>query len=392
MKFVFFFLFFFVHLFSQAQFRVGFNANEAKEMIQLCNSFTYLELYHSDKDIIPEGYTRTYTSPVLGMDNLFQIYTKGKVAVINFRGSTDKKQSWMENIHSAIIPAIGSIEIKDKTFNYKFARDTVAGVHAGYALGLAYLHEELLHQIKLLNKKGIFQIYITGHSQGGSLAILTRAYLGYLPHHKLNKKNRFKVYTFAQPMVGNIEFTQEYDSKYSDKGMSYSMINKADVVPKMPISYNDTTFWKSHLGKLLSKEEKLDKSAMFKEGMTLLFQRKLQGINEKFGHSVEKQIEKELGEITLPEPKKEINYAQVGNLIILPSPQYPLEMKDSTLLENEEFLASHPRDEKGVFLNKSVYKKTSVSQNHKTYNYYTAVLQVYFPEEYNRVEPKLFGL
>ncbi len=392
MKFFLFLLFIFVINFSQAQLHGGFNSEEAKEMIQLCNSFTYLELFNSDKDIIPKGYTKIYTSPVLGMDNRFQIYTKGKAAVINFRGSTDKKQSWMENVHSAIIPAIGRIEIKDKTFKYKFARDTVAGVHAGYALGLAYLHEELLHQIKLLNKKGIYQIYITGHSQGGSLAILARAYLGYLPHHKLNKKNKFKVYTFAQPMVGNIEFTQEYDSKYSDKGMSYSMINKADLVPKMPISYNDTTFWRSHLGKILSKGEKLNKTAMFKEGMTLLFQRKLQGINEKFGKSVEKQIEKELGEITLPDPKKEINYSQVGNLIILPSPQYPLAMKDSALLNNREFMANHPRDKNGVFEDKSVYKKTSVSQNHKPYNYYTSVLQVYFPEEYNRVEPKLFGL
>ncbi len=385
------YLIFSIH-FSFAQFKTGFNPQEVKDMIQICNSFTYIDLYGSDEAIIPSGYTKTYTSPVLGMDNCFQVYTKGKLGVINFRGSTDKKQSWMENVHSAILPAIGKIEIKDKTFHYQFAKDTIAGVHAGYALGLAYLHEELLTQIKKLNKRGIHHIILTGHSQGGSLAILTRTYLGYLSHHKLNKKNQFKVIVFAQPMVGNIEFVKEYNYKYSDKELSFSLINKADLVPKMPISYNDTTFWRSHLGKLLSKEEKFDKSAMFKEGMTLLFQKKILGINEKFGKSVEKQIEKELGEITLPNPKKEINYSQVGNLIILPSPQYPLEMKDSTLLNDEAFLATHPRDENGVFLDKSVYKKTTMSQNHKPYNYYTAVLQVYFPEEYEKIEPKLFGL
>lgn len=381
-----------ISLSSQAQFKSGFNATEAKDMIQICNSFLYLELYGSDREILPKGYQKVYTSPVLGMDNRFQIYTKGKIGVIHFRGSTDKKQSWMENIHSTIIPAIGKIEIKGKDFNYKFAKDTIAGVHAGYSLGMAYLHEELLHQIKLLNHKGIFNIYLTGHSQGGSLAILTRAYLGYLPHHKLNKKNQFKVYVFAQPMVGNIEFVNEYNRLYSDKGMSYSLLNKEDIVPTMPVSFNDTTFWKSHLGKVLSKEEKLDKSVMFKEGMTILFQKKLQRINEKFGRSVEKQIEKELGEITMPNPKKEINYAQIGNVKWIPAPEYPLELKDSTILTNEEFLATHPRDENGVFLDKRVYKKTTIAQNHKSYNYYTAILKVYFPDEYERVEPKLFGL
>ena len=349
-------------------------------------------MYETDKDILPKGYSKVYTSPIIGMDNRFQVYTKGSVGVINFRGSTDKKQSWMENIHSAIIPAIGKIKIKDKTFKYKFAKDTIAGVHAGYTLALAYLEDELLHQIKALNKKGIYNIYLTGHSQGGSLAILSNALFHYLPHYKLNKKNVFKVYAFAQPMTGNIEFVKEYNSHFSEKGMSFSMINEADIVPTMPISFNDTTFWKSHIGKILSKEEKLDKSDMFKEGMTILFKRNLQGINEKFGKSVEKQIEKELGEITMPHPNKEINYSQVGNLIILPSPQYTLEMKDPSLLNDDEFLSNHPRDKNGVFINKSVYKKTSVSQNHKPYNYYTAVLQVYFPEEYERVEPKLFGL
>ncbi len=376
--------------FSQAQFKSGFNPSEAKEMIQICNSFLYLELYGSDKEILPDAYQKVYTSPVLGMDNRFQVYTKGKIGVIHFRGSTDKKQSWMENIHSAIIPAVGEIDIKEKKFKYQFANDTIAGVHAGYSLGLAYLHEELLHQIKLLNHKGIHDIYLTGHSQGGSLAILTRAYLGYLSHHKLSKKNNFKVYVFAQPMVGNIEFVREYNLLYSEKGMSYSLLNKEDIVPKMPISYNDTTFWKSHLGKILSKDEKFDKSEMLKEGMAILFQRKLQSINEKFGKSVEKQIEKELGEVSFPNPKKEFNYAQIGNVKWLPAPVYPLELKDSSILENEEFLSTHPRDENGVFIDKRVYKKTTVAQNHKTYNYYTAVLKKYFPEEYEAVEPKLF--
>ncbi len=77
---------------SFAQFQEGFNNEEARDMIAICNSFPFLDLY-DDVDIIPPGYTKKYTSGTFGMDNKYQIYTKGKVAVINLRGSNDKKAS-----------------------------------------------------------------------------------------------------------------------------------------------------------------------------------------------------------------------------------------------------------------------------------------------------------
>jgi hypothetical protein len=185
---------------SFAQLKRGFDPQEVKEMIALCNSYSYLELYNDDRAIIPKGYTKIYSSPVIGMDNKFQVYTKGNIGVVNFRGSTA----------------------------------------------------------------------------------------------------------------------------------------------------------------------------------------------EKFGQSVNKQIERELGNIELPQPKNEINYSQICNIIMLPPPDYPLELKDSSLLNDSVFLAAHPRDHNGVFQDKSVYKKTPMSLNHKPYNYYTSVLKLYFPKDYEKVEPKLF--
>ncbi|MDP4797806.1 MAG: hypothetical protein NWR50_02995, partial [Crocinitomicaceae bacterium] len=70
-------LFFTTLSFSQLQ--KGFDPQEAKEMIMVCNSFTYLELYRDDEEIIPIGYTKTYTSKKAGMDNVFQVYTHGKI-------------------------------------------------------------------------------------------------------------------------------------------------------------------------------------------------------------------------------------------------------------------------------------------------------------------------
>ncbi|MEJ6582811.1 MAG: hypothetical protein QNL61_06825 [Crocinitomicaceae bacterium] len=76
----------------------------------------------------------------------------------------------------------------------------------------------------------------------------------------------------------------------------------------------------------------------------------------------------------------------------MPEPEYLLELKDSTILKDKAFLKEHPRDKKEVFEDKSLYKKTSMPLQHKTYNYYTAILRTYFPKEYNRIEPKSFGL
>jgi hypothetical protein len=64
-----------------------FDKEEALDMIALCNSFSFIELYNSDSMIIPKGYEKIYTSGVLGMENKYQVYKKGKIAVICFRGS-----------------------------------------------------------------------------------------------------------------------------------------------------------------------------------------------------------------------------------------------------------------------------------------------------------------
>ena len=132
-----------------AQFYSQENTNEAKDMAAICNSFTFLELYNSDEIIIPKGYEKIYTSGIFGMDNKYQIYQTKTKAVINIRGSTTKTISWMENIYSSMVPAKGEIVMQDETFKYEFASDTVAGVHAGYALGIAFLAKTLFITLKV---------------------------------------------------------------------------------------------------------------------------------------------------------------------------------------------------------------------------------------------------
>ena len=79
--------------FSFAQLQEGFDPNEAKACIAMCNSYTFQDLYDSDINILPEGYEKVFTSEVVGLDNMFQVYEKGEVGAINLRGLTSKFQS-----------------------------------------------------------------------------------------------------------------------------------------------------------------------------------------------------------------------------------------------------------------------------------------------------------
>ena len=166
---------------SFGQLKPGFSIEETKHTIALCNSYNFTKQFNSDQSIIPTGYNLSYTSDVMSMDNKFQVYENDKIGVINFRGSTGNVISWVENCYSAMIPAKGTIFIDGNAAEYAFAKDEDAAVHAGYGLTIVILSDVLKAQIKALNSKGIYDIIITGHSQGGALAMMTRAYLENMP-------------------------------------------------------------------------------------------------------------------------------------------------------------------------------------------------------------------
>lgn len=381
-------------MYSYSQHTAGFVPTEARDMIQICNSFTYLDLYGSDSEIIPANYVRSYTSPAVGMDNKFQIYTHTieKKAVVNFRGSTDKKSSWLANMYSSMIPASDKIVRGGATFDYTCAENREATIHAGYMLAVSYLAEDLLQQIKQLNSQGIYTIYITGHSQGGALAQLCRAYLNFLPKSKLSNKNAFKVYAFANPMVGNKEFAQEYKKRFADPGFSFLIHNPADFVTKMPVSYDDTTFLKSNLQTLLFDRENFSMKESMKEGLLNMMGSKIGMLNNFMSNNVQGELAKELGEFKMPDGKVEANYIHTSEPILIPATEYPLELKDSSILHNDSLMRVYKRDQNGVFEDKSVYKKQKEVLQHKPYNYYTALLKVYFNEEYTRMDQKYFVL
>ena len=93
------------------QFQPGFQPDEARDMIMLCNTHTFTDLYGSDEKILPSGYTRIYSSVTTPLDTKFEVFRNGTVGVIEFRGSTANMMSWMVNVHSSMIPAEGRMVI-----------------------------------------------------------------------------------------------------------------------------------------------------------------------------------------------------------------------------------------------------------------------------------------
>ncbi|MDJ0751704.1 MAG: lipase family protein, partial [Woeseiaceae bacterium] len=95
-------------------------------------------------------------------------------------------------------------------------------VHRGFFLSMDVLWPEILEDLSELEG----DLYITGHSLGGAIAVLTgRRVLD----EKLKKLKLKGVYTFGQPMVGNSRFAQ-----LSHKLDLYRHVYGQDVVAYLP--------------------------------------------------------------------------------------------------------------------------------------------------------------
>jgi len=384
MKYALFFALFCCTQYSFAQLYEGFNPEEVRDLSALCSSYTFENLYGSDKEIIPKSYTKVFTSPVIGMDNKFQVYEKGNIGVINFRGSTDKVSSWVENMYSAMIPAKGSMKIDKKEMTYKFSAAENAAVHSGYSLAIVLLSPLIIEQIQQLNKKGIHHILITGHSQGGALATLCRAYVEHLPKGTISNKNVFKTYAFACPMSGNKAFSEDYYALYADNNMSYTIINPADLVPSMPMHYEDNgkVFSKDRLKKWLFGQESFDIRKIGTEFLVKKFEKSLKSYVNSSNKILEKAISSNYQSIDMPAYVDDINYYQTGIIRELQPFKYPkIKLDPSTLTEKQ--LSKLKPDAEGNY-----YKKEPSFYQHKPYNYYVGVLKEYFSRDYKNLKVK----
>ena len=370
-----------------AQKTKDFNTEECRDMLALCNSYTFRDLYGTDTAILPKDYKLIYQSPSLGMDNMYQLYIRDRTAVINFRGSTAEMRSWWANLHAAMIPAEGKITGDFGELNYRYAVSEGAAVHSGYGLALVFITQDLRRQLDTLKQLGATEIIITGHSQGGALANLLFAIF----HNQLNCELcddfTYRVYAFAAPMVGNSVFCKEYRERYCETNLSYNIINIDDPVPRLPIKFNDTIPTSKRSRKTIKR------SISFRNFLERYIDYQWKGyitremliMTEVASSQANKYLEQQ---VVFPSFINTADFDYLGNIIQLDPFDYPKILKDSSNLENNFYSRWLKNDRETRLKTRFFYKRGSWGYQHKPYNYYIEFLRTYHREEYKEWEPK----
>jgi triacylglycerol lipase len=111
-------------------------------------------------------------------------------------------------------------------FETKFQIPGWGRIHEGWADGVAVVLGKVAEALKT-HDDGTRPLWITGHSLGGALAMVTAAVLVNMQNHRLAG-----VYTFGQPRVGDREFRTRYDQAL--RAFTFRCVNDRDLVPHLP--------------------------------------------------------------------------------------------------------------------------------------------------------------
>lgn len=175
-------------------------------------SYTQLE-QGTEGVILPANYrivAPITASSFLSGRELFGFITEtDSQIVIVFRGTTTASD-WISDVIARQTP-------------FPYAKDCGL-VHQGFLDIYQSARKPLLAAMKPLSSHK--QLYLTGHSLGGSLATLCAADLA-----ANTKFTSPSVYTFGSPRVGNPTFVNFYNRR---TGPHYRVFNRNDVVPSLP--------------------------------------------------------------------------------------------------------------------------------------------------------------
>jgi hypothetical protein len=314
------------HFISAAQLlKPGFEKTECIEMLKLGAKFG--DSVYMSKIPDPEHFKKIYRSPVMGMDNCWDLWINPNgIAAISIRGTTKNAVSWLENFYGAMVPAKGELHLSDSfTFKYELASNPRAAVHIGWLIGTAFLSEDILPKIDSLYKTGTRNFIITGHSQGGAICFLLTSYLYSLQKQKrLPADIRFKTYCMAGPKPGNLYYAYDYEAM-TQYGWAYNVVNPADWVPETMFSiqtvddFNKTNFF-SNAKEYMSKQPFPKNIALkyFYNRMDKPVRKAEYRFQDCLGNFMYKYVKKALPKFEQPVYYNSMAYVRVGNTIVLP--------------------------------------------------------------------------
>ena len=155
-----------------------------------------------------------------------------KFAVVAFRGTKNTKD-WMTDLYATPV-----------SFQWIFENGPgVGNIHAGFGHAVrdawrkvsAAVEELIPAQTAAKDLKGLSTepqrtLWLTGHSLGAALAVLTGAAYSMWDLARIRPVNG--IYTFGQPRIGLYQFCGNYDHLL--RGKTFRFINKEDLVPRVP--------------------------------------------------------------------------------------------------------------------------------------------------------------
>lgn len=323
---------------AQNKLQPGFDAKEYISLLSLGfygNSIADSNERKNRRDI----YTKEYTSPEVGLKNQWSLYLRNdNVAVIAVRGTVGDMVSWAANFYAAMIPATGTLHLNDSTaFRYKLSADTLAAVHVGWTVALASMAPDIVSKVKDVYSKGVRNIYLIGHSQGGAITFLLRSYLYYLQEDgTLPKDILFKTYCSAAPKPGNMYYA--YDFEYITRGgWAYTIVNRLDWVPETPYSIQRIQDMNA-LNPLINTKKLLKKQPFFIRLVGGIFYgkvnrkpRKAQQVYTRYLGKVlyKRAIKKALPGFKEPGYVSSVNYMRAGNpIVLMPDEEYRQHFKE----------------------------------------------------------------
>jgi hypothetical protein len=222
---------------SAGELKPGFDPEEYLGVLQRCAGQVKHTIF--PKTAAPLSFKKVYTSPEMGLHNRWELWVSndGTTMTVNLRGTVSAMDNGLENIYAAMVPATGTLWLNDTTeFHYKFAADPRALVHAGWTFGACSLLPDIFSHIRETYAKGIKQVIIEGHSQGGALAFLVRSAIHYQQaENNLPADLVIKTYCSAAPKPGNLFFAYDFNAMNRD-GWAQTVVSSLDWVPEMPLT------------------------------------------------------------------------------------------------------------------------------------------------------------
>ena len=278
---------------------------------------------------IPQNpkFSSIYESPLVGLENKWYLWIEEgkKTAWLTIRGTANNPTSWLANFYAAMIPAKGSLQIRDDyQFQYQFAEHPKAAVHVGWTLSTGALAETLVPKMDSLYQAGYRDFMVSGHSQGGAIAYLMTAHL-----HQLKKEGRWteairiKTYASAAPKPGNLFFAYHYEF-ITQGGWAFNVVNASDWVPEVPFSIQTVNDFNpvnpfTDASEFI-KKQKFPQKLVFKKVYNKLNKptQKAQKNFEKFlGKYAGKQVLKTLPEYRYPSYFQSNHFTRTGSFIVL---------------------------------------------------------------------------